>query len=337
MKKTILPLLLSLTLAASAQNNQLSFLGISMNKTVESFYSSLIGKGFNASECGTYSGFEETKCCTGNWMGYNNCQVTVARNQEDKNLSRVMVHIKGCSSNSVKNIMDQFSKSYGDYSYETKGNGYVWRVGDGGIIVTDMSSFGTLVVSFHNKSEFDKMMPDFIELSKKEHALFKGVSMDNLNELESTLVRDGFTYIKSPNAISKLYEGTFGGVDDCYITILYTPITKRVAQVVVDYPNRDSWTKLTDDFYNAAKALIWKYGAPREDMKIEIVRPDCRGNELDCLENGSGIAYLYGWDIQGGGISLKIMPEQCVTIKYFDDSNIELFRREKANHAYDDF
>ena len=337
MKKTFLPLLLSLTLAASAQNDQLSFLGIPLNKTVGAFYSSLIGKGFNTSECGTYSGFEETKCCTGSWMGYNNCQVTVARNHGDKNLSRIMVNINGCSSNSVKNIIDQFSKNYGDYAYETKGNGYVWKVGDGGIIVTDMSSFGTLVVSFHNKPEFDKMMPDFIESSKKEHALFRGVPMDNLNELESSLIRDGFSYVKTPNAISKLYVGTFGDMDDCYITILYTPITRKVAQVVVDYPNRNSWTSLTDDFYNAAEAIIWKYGAPKEDMKMEIVRADCRGNELECLGNGSGIAYLYGWDVQGGGISLKITPEQCVTIKYYDDANIELFKREKANHAYDDF
>ena len=337
MKKTILPLLLSLTLVASAQSNQLVFLGIPLNKTVGTFYSSLIEKGFSASECGTYSGFEETKCCSGSWMGFNNCQVTIARNQGDILLSRVMVHIKGCSSSSVKNIMDQFSQNYGDYSYETKGNGHVWKVGDGGIIVTDMSSFGTLVVSFHNKSEFDKMLTDFIETTKKEHALFRGVSMDNLNELESSLIRDGFSYIKSPNSISKLYEGTFGGVDDCYITILYTPITNKVAQVIVDYPNRNSWTRLTDDFYDAAKALIWKYGSPREDMKMEIVRSDCRGNELECLENGSGIAYLYGWDVQGGGITLKIMPEQCVSIKFFDDTNIELFKREKANHAYDDF
>ena len=92
MKKTFLPLLLSLTLAASAQNDQLSFLGIPLNKTVGAFYSSLIGKGFNTSECGTYSGFEETKCCTGSWMGYNNCQVTVARNHGDKNLSRIIIN-----------------------------------------------------------------------------------------------------------------------------------------------------------------------------------------------------------------------------------------------------
>lgn len=337
MKKTFLPLLLSLTLAASAQNDQLSFLGIPLNKTVGAFYSSLIGKGFNASECGTYSGFEETKCCIGSWMGYNNCQVTVARNQGDKILSRVMVHIKGCSSNSVKSLIDQFTQNYGDYSYETKGNGYVWEVGDGGIIFTDMSSFGTLVVSFHNKSEFDKMMPDFIKSSKKEHALFRGVSMDKLNELESSLIRDGFTYIKSPNTISKLYKGSFGNVDDCYLTILYTPITKKVAQVVVDYPNRNSWSSLTNDFYNAAMALIWKYGEPREDMKMEIVRSDCRGNELECLEKGSGIAYLYGWDVHGGGISLKITPEQCVTLKYYDDANMELLKRERENHSYDDY
>lgn len=337
MKKSIITIFLCFSLAMSAQNAQISFGGIPMNKSVEDFYSSLISKGFTASECGTYSGFEETKCCSGSWMDFNNCQVIIARNQGDVNLSRVMVKIKDCTAASVKKIIDDFAQHYGVHSYETKGGGYVWKVDNGGIIVTDMSSFSMVVVSFHNKTEFDKMMPDFIDVSQKEHVLFRGVPMDDLNELESSLIRDGFSYIDAPNTISKLYNGAFGETEGCYITILFTPITKKVAQVVVDYPDRNNWSDLTDDFYNAATTLIWKYGTPRDDMKMEIVRPDCRGKELECLENESGIAYLYGWDIQGGGISLKITSDRCITIKYFDNANIELFKREKENHKYDDY
>lgn len=270
-------------------------------------------------------------------MQFNDCQVIVARNKGDKLLSRVMVHIGGCTSSTVQKLIEHFNQQYGAYTFDTKGNGHVWKVNDGGIIVTDMTSFNKIVVSFHNKSEFEMMLPDFIDLSKISHAKFRGVQMDDLTEMESSLINGGFAFVKSPNAFSKLYEGTFGGVEDCFVTILFTPTTKKVAQIVVDYPNRGKWSDLKMDFLKASTALTMKYGSPRDDMKMEFVRTDCEGNELKCLENDSGIVFFYGWNIQEGGVSLKISPEQCVTIRYYDDANTELFKIEKMKKAYEDY
>lgn len=339
MRKLIL-LILCLPLVVSAQNTQISFMDIPMNKSVDAFYSILIKKGFKNSECGTYSGFEETKCCTGSWMSFNDCQIVVARNQGDKTLSRVMVKIGGCTSKSLLKIIEQYNQQFGEYSYETKGNGYVWKVDNGGIVVTDMTSFGSMVISFHNKSEFDQMLPDFIDLSQKEqnhHVKFRGIPMNDLNEMERDLISSGFVYVKSPNPTSRLYSGTFGGVEDCYITVLYTPITNKVAQIVVDYPTRNNWIDLKMDFLKAASSFSMKYGSPRDDMKMEFVRDDCEDNELRCLENDNGIVFFYGWDIQGGGATLKITPEKRVTLRYYDDANTDKYQIEKRKQAYDDY
>lgn len=337
MKKILSLVVLCVHFNIYAQDEQISFMGIPMNKSVESFYSSLISNGFKPSECGTFSGFEETRCCTGSWMNYNDCEIVVARNQEDENLSRVMVRISGITSLSVKNIIDHITQQYGNYSYQTKGDDYVWKVDNGGIIITDMSTFNTTVVSFHNKSEFNKMLSSFINRPQNEHVLFRGTPMDKLEDIEQNLLEGGFAYTGKSTTTSKIYKGLFGGIEDCLVTILFSPISKSVAQIVVSFPVRDEWIDLLKDFYKISMALIVKYHVPVEDKKYEFVSESCIGNELECLAKNTGISYFHMWEIPNGGISLKIDSSLRVVLRYYDDMNTDLLKKEKNKSAYTDF
>lgn len=177
----------------------------------------------------------------------------------------------------------------------------------------------------------------FNAYSQDSHIMFRGVPMDNLDNIEKNLLDGGFVNTGELSSTSKTYKGTFGGVDNCFVTILFTPISKSVAQIVVSYPVRDKWIDLLKDFYNASMSLVVKYHVPIEDRKYEFVSESCKGHELDCLANEAGISYFHMWEIPNGGITLKMDSSLRIILRYYDDNNTELFKKEKFKSAYNDF
>ena len=95
-----------------------------------------------------------------------------------------------------------------------------------------------------------------------EHLKFKGVSIDGtLNSFVNKLKAKGFTYVGKQDGVT-LLGGDFASYKNCLVGITTYQGKDLVCKVVVIFPNKDTWSALSNNYFTLKELLTQKYGEP---------------------------------------------------------------------------
>jgi len=157
-----------------------------------------------------------------------------------------------------------------------------------------------------------------------KHLVFKGVPLDGtLDQYVYKMKQNGFTHV-STNDGTAMLQGDFAGYKDCYVDVSTLKQKDLVHKIVVIFPDRETWSTLSGNYFNLKDMLTEKYGKPteviekfegyepRDDMKIYSVKSDrCK--------------YYSTWTTDKGDIQLSIdhnsLLKCFVKLIYFDKIN----------------
>ncbi len=167
--------------------------------------------------------------------------------------------------------------------------------------------------------------------SNSEHLTFKGVPIDGtLSEYVMEMKKAGFTLVETKDGIAIL-EGDFAAYKDCAIGIVTLKQKDLVSKITVVFPDHDTWSSLSTNYYNLKELLTEKYGEPVENKeKFDTSsQPDDDYSKMFQVQFNNCIYYTT-YETENGSIQLSIDHEgvsNCfVRLTYFDKTNSEIIR-----------
>ena len=170
-----------------------------------------------------------------------------------------------------------------------------------------------------------------------EHMTFKKVPIDGtLNDYVMKMKKSGFTLIGTENNIAIL-EGDFAGYKSCVIGVSTLEQKDLVNKINVIFPECDTWSTLSYNYYNLQELLTEKYGEPFEVVeKFDTYsKPSDDGDRMHAVKVDN-CKYFTTYKTEKGSIQLSIDHESVmscyVRLSYFDSKNSKIIR----NKAKDD-
>lgn len=159
-----------------------------------------------------------------------------------------------------------------------------------------------------------------------DHLLFKGIPIDGtLDEFVSKMKQKNFKHLGTSNGMAIL-NGEFAGYSDCHIGVSTLIQTDLVYSVAVIFPVKDTWSKLSSNYFDLKNMLIEKYGQPTDVVEVfeSKIQPDDDYRKMHEV-NFDRCKYYSTWQTNNGTIRLSINHKgynDCfVTIAYFDKIN----------------
>jgi hypothetical protein len=159
-----------------------------------------------------------------------------------------------------------------------------------------------------------------------QHLTFKGVPIDGtLDDYVSKMKQGGFTLIQTEDGTAIL-NGDFAGYKDCNIGVSTLKQKDLVHKIVVIFPEKDTWSTLSGNYFDLKQLLTEKYGKPSEivekfDGYSEPIVDDRKMHEVK-FDN---CKYYSKWETDKGEIKLSIAHTSVtscfVTLAYFDKIN----------------
>ena len=164
-----------------------------------------------------------------------------------------------------------------------------------------------------------------------EHLTFKGVPIDGtLNEYVSKLKKKGFTLIGTEEGIAML-KGDFAAYKNCIVGVATLKQKDLVSKITVIFPERDTWSSLSSNYYNLKELLTEKYGEPSEIVEKwdTYSEPDDDGDRMHEVKMDN-CKYYTTYETDKGSIQLLIDHDglfSCfVRLSYFDNLNTKIIR-----------
>jgi hypothetical protein len=161
-----------------------------------------------------------------------------------------------------------------------------------------------------------------------EHLTFKGVPLDGtLEEYVLKMKQNGFKHLSTSNGTAAL-QGDFAGYKDCYVGVSTLSKKNLVHKIGVLFPEKETWSALSDNYFNLKEMLTEKYGEPSDD--IEIFGNDSSYQPTDDFIKMHKVKfdeckYRSIWETEKGKIQLSIghgTAANCfVSLAYFDKIN----------------
>jgi len=164
------------------------------------------------------------------------------------------------------------------------------------------------------------------------HLTFKGVPINGtLEEYVSMMKKNGFTQIKTENGVAIL-KGDFASYKNCIVAVSTLKQKNLVSKIGVIFPDRDTWTSLSTNYFNLKELLTEKYGKPSDDVeKFQSYTPEDDGSKMTQVQLGA-CEYYATFETKKGTIQLSIEHEsisRCfIKLIYFDKINSETIKKE---------
>lgn len=159
-----------------------------------------------------------------------------------------------------------------------------------------------------------------------EHLSFKGVPIDGtLSEFVSKMKINGFTHV-STEKDAVILNGDFAGYKDCNVTVSTLKQRDLVYKIDVHFPKKDTWSKLSNNYFELKDMLTEKYGKPSNTTEIFDGNSQ-PGDDQDRMYNvkTDRCKYYSIWKTDKGEIKLSIDHNSrlsCfVNLAYFDKIN----------------
>lgn len=172
----------------------------------------------------------------------------------------------------------------------------------------------------------------FTFAQEAKHLSFKGVPINGtLNEYVSKMEKSGFTLVGTEDGVAIL-EGEFAAFKGCTIAVVTLEQNDLVSKISVIFPEGNTWSSFSEDYYNLKELLTEKYGKPSEvvekfDTYSEPKDDGSRKNQL-LLDR---CKYYSTFELANGSIQLSIEKGDYSTgfvlLSYFDKVNSDIIRQ----------
>ena len=174
------------------------------------------------------------------------------------------------------------------------------------------------------------------------HLTFKGVPIDGtLDEYVSKMKKSGFThkYSEDGSVITEdgtaILEGDFASYKNCIVGVSTLKQKNLVSKIAVVFPDRDTWSSLSSNYFNLKEMLTEKYGKSSECVeKFQSYTPSDDGSKMYKVQLDA-CKYYTTYETEKGTIQLSIKHDgvtRCfVRLVYIDKINSETIKKEALN------
>ncbi len=172
---------------------------------------------------------------------------------------------------------------------------------------------------------------NLIYAQSSEHLIFKGVPIDGtLKEYLSKMVQDGFTNLGVENGTAIL-NGELAGYKDCNIGVATLKQKDLVYKITVIFPEKDTWSSLSGNYFDLKDMLTEKYGNPSEVVEKFDSSSQPRDDNARMYEvKFDKCKYFSVWKTEKGEIQLSIQHQSITTcyviLSYSDKINSDLMK-----------
>lgn len=169
-------------------------------------------------------------------------------------------------------------------------------------------------------------------IDPSKHLSFKGVPIDGtLATYVTKMKKNGFTHKFTKDGVAIL-EGEFASYKKCIVAVSTMQQKDLVSKIGVIFPDRETWSSLSSNYYNLKNLLTEKYGKPAESTEeFQTSTPEDDGSKMIQVELGSCKFYTI-YETEKGSIQLSIehdgMTRCFVKLAYFDAINSEVVKKQ---------
>jgi hypothetical protein len=174
-----------------------------------------------------------------------------------------------------------------------------------------------------------------IQAQTNEHLTFKGVPIDGtLNDYVSKMKQSGFTLIVTEDGTAYL-SGDFAGYKGCTIGVSTMSQKDLVHKIDVVFPDKETWSALSKNYFDLKQMLTEKYGDPSTIME-KFDREYQSDDNMKMLEvKLDRCKYHSTFETKNGKIELIIdhnKSNNChVRLTYFDKINGEIIKEKSKD------
>jgi hypothetical protein len=182
--------------------------------------------------------------------------------------------------------------------------------------------FFTSIISFAQV----QMKPD-----STDHLTFKGVPINGtLNEYVSKMKKKGFVHIGTKDGIAML-KGDFAAYKNCIVGVATLKQMDLASKITVIFPEQDTWSGLSSNYFSLKELLTEKYGEPYESVEEFQSDIQPRHDNDKMYEVGFDRCKYYTiYETDKGSIQLSIdhdgVSSSFVRLTYFDKVNGKIIR-----------
>lgn len=165
-----------------------------------------------------------------------------------------------------------------------------------------------------------------IKADSSAHLTFKGVPLDGtLDQYVVKMKQNGFKHISTNDGIAML-QGDFAGYKDCYVGVSTLKQKDLVHKIGVVFPEKDTWSTLSGNYFDLKQMLTVKYGKPSIEVEKFDTRIEPRDDRSKMYEvQFDRCKYYSTWETDKGEIQLSIdhngVTNCFVKLAYFDKIN----------------
>lgn len=168
------------------------------------------------------------------------------------------------------------------------------------------------------------------QAQSSSHLMFKGVPIDGqLTDFVDKMKAAGFVLLRMENRTAML-KGDFAGYKDCVVEVWTLKDKDLVNNITVVFPEADSWSVLSSNYFGLKAMLIEKYGRPTGIVeKFEVTFEPKNDFEKYVAVRSDKIKYYTNFKTDKGIIELSITQRDWkphVSLGYSDKINSEIVR-----------
>jgi hypothetical protein len=166
-----------------------------------------------------------------------------------------------------------------------------------------------------------------------EHLKFKGVPIDGtLSQYVQKMKTAGFSMLGMENGAAIL-QGDFAGNKGCTIVVGTLKGKDLVSEIVVAFPEYETWSALYGSYSDLKSMLTEKYGEPSDCIEKFQSYSEPRDDRDRIFEvKMDRCKYITTFSTNAGDIHLMIFHEgmsHCyVTLSYYDKINSDILRKQ---------
>lgn len=162
------------------------------------------------------------------------------------------------------------------------------------------------------------------------HLTFKGVPIDGtLHEYVLKMEKNGFTHIGTEDGIAML-KGDFASYKNCMVGVATLKQKDLVSTIKVIFPECDTWSYLSSNYFSLKEMLTEKYGEPSDCVeKFDGIEPLDDDSKMYAVKFDR-CKYYTTFETEKGSIQLSIDHDGVVScyvlLAYFDKINGDIIR-----------
>lgn len=159
-----------------------------------------------------------------------------------------------------------------------------------------------------------------------KHLTFKGVALNGtLDQYVSKMKQNGFKYLGTEEGVAML-QGDFASYKNCYVGVSTLKQKDLVYKIGVLFPEKDTWSRLSGNYFDLKQMLTEKYGKPSEVVEKFDRDSEPRDDDSKMYEVKFDRCKYYSiWKMDKGEIQLSIdhnsVTSCFVKLAYFDKIN----------------